>query len=143
MITFRKSIVLHSNLFRWYPKCTPKYALAEISENELHKLNEQLGDAVYLGVKNKENALYLLHFDSKKELRINGRVGGEYPLKTSAPGKVLPAYENHSCEFENEAEQIEKQNLPKELYVLRVLYMTTAARLSLRLEYHHSQFMMI
>lgn len=66
VITFRKSIVLHSNLFRWYPKCTPKYALAEISENELHKLNEQLGDAVYLGVKNKENVLYLFHFDSKK-----------------------------------------------------------------------------
>lgn len=50
-----------------------------------------------------------MQFDSKKEVRINGRVGGEYPLKTSAPGKVLPAYENHSCEFENEAEQIEKQ----------------------------------
>ena len=90
-------------------KCTPEYALAEIAENELYKLNEQLGDAVYLGVKNKENALYLLHCDSKKEVRINGRVGGEYPLKTSAPGEVLPAYENHSCEFENEAEQIEKQ----------------------------------
>ena len=69
-------------------KCTPKYALAEISEDELHKLNEQLGDAVYLGVKNKENVLYLLRFDSKKEVRINGRVNGEYPLKTSAPGKL-------------------------------------------------------
>lgn len=70
---------------------------------------ERLGDVVYLGVKNKENVLYLLHFESKKEVRINGRVGGKYPPKTSAPGKVLPAYENHSCEFENEAEQIEKQ----------------------------------
>lgn len=50
-----------------------------------------------------------MHFDSKKEVRINGRVGGEYPLKTSAPGKVLPAYENHSCEFEDEAKRIKKQ----------------------------------
>lgn len=50
-----------------------------------------------------------MHFDSKKEVRINGRVGGEYPLKTSAPGKVLLAYENHSCEFEDEAKRIKKQ----------------------------------
>ena len=40
-------------------KCTPEYALAEIAKNELHRLNEQLGDAVYLGIKNKENVLYL------------------------------------------------------------------------------------
>mgnify|MGYP004492290485 CR=1 FL=1 len=73
-----------------------------------------------------------MHFDSKKEVWINGRVGGEYPLKTSAPGKVLLAYENHSCEFEDEAKRIKnrdmqriKRNLPKELYVLRVPYMMT------------------
>ena len=36
--------------------------------------------------------MYLLHFDSKKEVRINGRVGGEYPLNCSAPGKVLLSY---------------------------------------------------
>lgn len=90
-------------------KCTPQYALAEIAENELHKLNEQLGDAVYLGIRNKDNVLYLLHFDSSKEVRINGRVGGEYPLKTSAPGKVLLAYGEHTNEFNNEAQQITKQ----------------------------------
>lgn len=90
-------------------KCTSEYALAEIAENELHRLNEQLGDAVYLGIKNKDNVLYLLHFDSTKEVRINGRVGGEYPLKTSAPGKILLAHGEHSAEFDNEAEQIKKQ----------------------------------
>ena len=58
----------------------------------LENLNNELGDAVYLGVKNGKNVLYLLHFDSKKEVRINGRVGGEYPLNCSAPGKVLLSY---------------------------------------------------
>lgn len=89
-------------------KCTPGHALAEIAKNELQALNEKLGDAVYLGIKNKENVLYLLHFDSSKEVRINGRVGGEYPLKTSAPGKVLLAYGEHDDNFKKEAEKIKK-----------------------------------
>lgn len=84
-------------------KCTPQYALAEIARPDLQRLNEQLGDAVYLGIKNNNNVLYLLHFDSSKEVRINGRVGGEYPLNTSAPGKVLLAYGEHSKKFENES----------------------------------------
>ena len=58
----------------------------------LENLNNELGDAVYLGVKSGKIVLYLLHFDSKKEVRINGRVGGEYPLNCSAPGKVLLSY---------------------------------------------------
>lgn len=89
-------------------KCTPEYSLAEISKNELSALNEQLGDSVYLGIQNKDNVLYLLHFDSKKEVRINGRIGGEYPLKTSAPGKVLLAYNEQNDEFADEARQIKK-----------------------------------
>ena len=89
-------------------KCTPEYALAEIAEAELRKLNEKLGDAVYLGIKNNDNVLYLLHFDSRKEVRINGRAGGEYPLGTSAPGKILLAYGGHGNEFEAEAEKIKK-----------------------------------
>lgn len=89
-------------------KCTPEYALAEIAEEELHRLNEKLGDAVYLGIKNNNSVLYLLHFDSRKEVRINGRAGGEYPLGTSAPGKILLAYGSHGNEFEEEAEKIKK-----------------------------------
>lgn len=90
-------------------KCTPEYALAKVAENDLRNLNEQLRDSVYLGVKNNENVLYLLHFDSKKEVRINGRIGGEYPLKTSAPGKILLAYAEHTDEFAAEAKQIKKR----------------------------------
>ena len=92
--------------FSLVSKCTPQYALAEIAKPDLQRLNGQLGDAVYLGIKNGNNVLYLLHFDSAKEVRINGRVGGEYPLNTSAPGKVLLAYGEHPKRFENEASQI-------------------------------------
>ena len=95
--------------FSLISKCTPQYALAEISKGELKRLNEALGDAVYLGIKNNDKVLYLLHFDSKKEVRINGKAGGEYPLLTSAPGKVLLAYGEHSAEFHGYAEQIRKQ----------------------------------
>lgn len=92
--------------FSLVSKCTPQYALAEIAKPDLQRLNSQLGDAVYLGIKNGNNVLYLLHFDSAKEVRINGRVGGEYPLNTSAPGKVLLAYGEHPKKFENEAAKI-------------------------------------
>lgn len=92
--------------FSLVSKCTPQYALAEIAKPDLQRLNGQLGDAVYLGIKNGNNVLYLLHFDSAKEVRINGRVGGEYPLNTSAPGKVLLAYGEHPKKFENEAAKI-------------------------------------
>jgi len=47
---------------------------------------------VYLGVKNGKNVLYLVHYDSTKEVRINGCAGGEYPLNCSAPGKILLSY---------------------------------------------------
>lgn len=92
--------------FSLVSKCTPQYALAEIAKPDLQRLNGQLGDAVYLGIKNGNNVLYLLHFDFTKEVRINGRVGGEYPLNTSAPGKVLLAYGEHPKKFENEAAKI-------------------------------------
>ena len=92
--------------FSLVSKCTPQYALAEIAEPDLQRLNGQLGDAVYMGIKNGNNVLYLLHLDSAKEVRINGRVGGEYPLTTSAPGKVLLAYGEHPKRFENGAAQI-------------------------------------
>lgn len=74
---------------------------ASVSENEmlkiskpiLSRIHEQIGDSIYLGIKNGNNVLYLLHFDSVKEVRISGRAGGEYPLHCSAPGKVLLAHE--------------------------------------------------
>ncbi len=63
--------------------------IIKIANPYIEQLNKELGDSVYLGVKNKKNVLYLIHYDSTKEVRINGCAGGEYPLNCSAPGKVL------------------------------------------------------
>ncbi|MBR3967115.1 MAG: IclR family transcriptional regulator [Clostridia bacterium] len=68
--------------------------LVKIATPHLRDLNQNLGDSVYLGVKNERNVLYLSHYDSTKEVRINGRTGGEYPLNCSAPGKILLSYSN-------------------------------------------------
>lgn len=94
--------------FSLVSKCMPQHALCEIAEKELIKLNKKLGDSVYLGVKNNDKMMYLLHFDSLKEVRVNGRAGGEYPLLSTAPGKIILAYDKcfFSKEFEKEAKEI-------------------------------------
>ncbi|MBO5454265.1 MAG: IclR family transcriptional regulator [Clostridia bacterium] len=68
--------------------------IAKIATPYIERLNKELGDSVYLGVKNERNVLYLLHYDSTKEVRINGRTGGEYLMNCSAPGKILLSYSN-------------------------------------------------
>ena len=83
-LTLRPFSVLSNNVRR--------NGIVRIATPLLENLNNELGDSVYLGVKSGKNVMYLLHFDSKKEVRINGRVGGEYPLNCSAPGKVLLSY---------------------------------------------------
>ena len=70
-----------------------QHALVRVARPYLERLHAALGDAVYLGIRHDNKVLYLLHFDSEKEVRINGQVGGEYPLYCSAPGKVLLAWE--------------------------------------------------
>lgn len=66
--------------------------IVKIATPMLENLNNILGDSVYLGIKNNRNILYLIHCDSKKDVRINGCAGGEYPLNCSAPGKILLGY---------------------------------------------------
>ncbi len=70
--------------------------VVKISKPYLSDIHNILGDSVYLGIRNGDNVLYQLHFDSVKEVRINGCVGGEYPLHCSAPGKVLLSYGDRS-----------------------------------------------
>ncbi len=70
--------------------------MLKISNPILSKVRNETRDSVYFGVRNGNNVLYLLHYDSLKEVRVSGRVGGEYPLHLSAPGKVLLAYGSKS-----------------------------------------------
>lgn len=73
---------------------TGNNSIAKIATPYIERINKELGDSVYLGVKNKGTVLYLVHYDSTKEVRINGRAGGEYPLNCAAPGKILLSYSN-------------------------------------------------
>lgn len=72
-------------------------ALSRLSLNKaalpaLYELADGTGESTYLGVLQGDKVLYLQHLDSVKSVRVAGRVGGEYDLFCSAPGKVLLAY---------------------------------------------------
>lgn len=69
-------------------------ALLKIAAPVLEQLRPQVQDAMYLGVRSDDRVLYLLHYDSCREVRVGGRVGGRYALHTSAPGKVLLAHDS-------------------------------------------------
>lgn len=92
--------------FALVAKCSPKSGLCELAKGELEKLNRKLGDSVYLGIEHENKVLYLLHLDSTREVRINGSVGGEYPLKNTAPGKILLAFSGREDDKGIEAEKI-------------------------------------
>lgn len=90
--TSQKKYKLTLRPFSLICKHTNDNSIVKIATPYIKKLNHELGDSVYLGIKNEKNVLYLLHYDSTKEVRINGCAGGEYPLNCSAPGKVLLSY---------------------------------------------------
>lgn len=82
--------------FSLMSKSVEKNNVVNIAKPYLEEIHNILGDSVYFGIRNGNNVLYQLHFDSVKNVRINGCVGGEYPLHCSAPGKVLLSYEEES-----------------------------------------------
>ena len=86
-----------------------KDELVRIAEPILSDVHEKLGDSVYLGIRNGRKVLYLLHLDSVKEVRISGRVGGEYPLHSSAPGKILLAYDSASAAADYFSGKLERE----------------------------------
>ncbi len=88
----QKKYLLTLRPFSLTSKCVGESSMVKIAAPILNRLNEELGDSVYLGVKKEKTVLYLLHYDSDKPARISGRIGGEYPLHISAPGKVLLSY---------------------------------------------------
>lgn len=96
----QKKYCLTMKPFSLISKSIEKDNIVKIAKPHLERIHSILGDSVYLGIKNRDHVLYQLHFDSVKDVRINGCVGGEYPLHCSAPGKILLAYEE-----ENEIEE--------------------------------------
>lgn len=92
--TVRKKYRLTLRPFSLLSKALSGDTLVRTAEPYLKQLHERLGDSVYLGVKSGSSVMYKLHFDSVREVRISGCVGGCYPLHCSAPGKVLLSYCN-------------------------------------------------
>lgn len=88
----QKKYRLTAKPFSVVSKSVEKNSVVNISRPYLEQIHRALGDSVYLGIREKHSVLYLLHFDSIKDVRINGCVGGEYPLHCSAPGKILLSY---------------------------------------------------
>ena len=58
----------------------------------LQKFWKEFGESTYLGILNKDEVLYLSHFDSVQNVKVAGVVGGSYPLYCTGPGKALLAF---------------------------------------------------
>lgn len=89
---------------------------------------KQTGESTYLGVLKGDKVVYLQHFDGVHDVRVAGRVGGEYDLYCSAPGKVLLAWAEDSYAKEYLKRSFEKrtahtitdrESLQKELRLVR------------------------
>lgn len=70
-------------------KSIEKNNVVKISRPYLEQIHSVLGDSVYLGIKKDDKVLYELHFDSVKDVRINGCVGGEYSRSFRAQPYLL------------------------------------------------------
>lgn len=92
----QKKYRLTTKPFSIISKSIEQNNVVKISRPYLEQIHSVLGDSVYLGIKKDDKVLYELHFDSVKNVKINGCVGGEYPLHCSAPGKVLLSYGERS-----------------------------------------------
>lgn len=79
-------------LFRLASKPLSRLSLNTAATPILYDLLNKTGESTYLGIRNGDKVLYLQHLDGVKDVRVAGRVGGEYGLYCSAPGKVLLAH---------------------------------------------------
>lgn len=78
--------------FKLSSNALSRLSLNTVSVPILYDLLNKTGESTYLGILNKDKILYIQHFDSIKSVRVVGKIGGEYDLYCSAPGKVLLAY---------------------------------------------------
>lgn len=60
----------------------------------LHELWQETGESTWLGILHEDQVFYLQHLDSVKSIKVSGRTGGLYPAATSAPGRVLLAWQS-------------------------------------------------
>ena len=75
----------------------------------LYELLNKTGESTYLGVLKGNKVIYIQHLDGIKDVRVAGRLGGEYDLHCSAPGKVLLAYADQGFIEEYGSMHLEKR----------------------------------
>ena len=79
-------------LFGMSSRPISRLSLNTVATPILYDLLNKTGESTYLGILNNDKVIYIQHLDGVKSVRVAGRVGGEYDLYCSAPGKVLLAY---------------------------------------------------
>lgn len=79
--------------FRFSAMPVARMNLVRAAQAPLAALSDELGEAVYLGVLRENKVFYLLHHESRREIRSGGgQLGGLYDLHADAAGKVLAAF---------------------------------------------------
>lgn len=73
-------------------KVVNRMDLKVASKEPMYELWKETGETTYLVVCEKERALIVDLYDSTRNVKISGVLGGSYFLHTTAPGKVLMAY---------------------------------------------------
>lgn len=86
--------------FKTVSKALDGMSLSTASALSLYKLWEKTKESTYLAILKGDIITYIQHLDSVKDVRVAGRLGGEYELYCSAPGKVLLAYSDEKFIFE-------------------------------------------
>lgn len=95
--------------FRLASKAVSRATLNTMSLPILYNLHNTTGESTYLGILKDDKVLYIQHLDGVKNVRVAGRVGGEYDLYCSAPGKVLLAYADIDFIEEYTSRDLEKR----------------------------------
>lgn len=114
--------------FKLASKPICRLSLNTVATPLLYDLLNKTGESTYLGILKDDKVLYIQHLDGVKNVRVAGRVGGEYDLYCSAPGKALLAYADNdfieeyttrTLEKRTENSITEKSELLKELENIR------------------------
>ena len=69
-----------------------RMTLNNVAAPYVYDLWKKTGETTYLGVLKGDKVMYIQHLDGIKDVRVAGRVGGEYDVYCSAPGKILLAH---------------------------------------------------
>jgi IclR family transcriptional regulator, KDG regulon repressor len=79
---------------------TQRIKIRDIAAQYLSKLNEQIGESVFLAVWDGENASFVESLPSKHQLQVIPDHGTNIPLYCSASGKIFLAFNKTEAELE-------------------------------------------